>query len=286
MKILSGMNERIGDTPLIKMGNIYCKCECFNPTGSIKDRTVAAMIEDALDTGQLERGGTIVMASTGLSAVSLAAVGASYGLRVKICATESISPEIEARVRSFGAETIILSDGRGMKSAIAKAEHIAATRTDAVFFNQFENPACVAVHRDHTGVEIWQDTEGSVDVFVAGVGTAASIMGVAKLLKHKNPAVKIFAVEPAESAVLSGGSAGIHRLSGIGAGFIPPFYDKSLVDGVIGIKSEEAEKCAEKLQKSHGVPFSAASGAVYLSAEQVCENREFAGKVIVALLGG
>jgi cysteine synthase A len=266
------------------MGNIYCKCECFNPTGSVKDRVMLSMIEEAMDEGQLENGSSVVMASSGLSAVSLAAIGAAKGLHVIITATESINPLIAERVRSFGAQLQTVSDSGGMKSAVAHAESIAAKQKGAVFFNQFENPACVNAHRDYTGVEIWQDMDGDVDIFVAGVGTGAAITGIAQLLRSKKPSVKIIAVEPSESAVLQGKNAGLHDIPGLGAGFIPPLYDKTLVDEIIDVSSESAKKMSLMLTKTYAVPVSTSSGAVYLAAQALGERREYAGKNIVALL--
>jgi cysteine synthase A len=284
MRIYSGIDEIIGNTPMIKMDNIYCKCEMFNPTGSIKDRSIFAMLNHYIETGQLSRGETAVMASSGLSALSLAAVGAAMGINVIITATDNMDEIFRSKLSSYGAEVIFVPSEKGMKNAALTAKNVAQTRAEAVYINHFEDPLCVAANRDYTGVEIWQDMGGDVDIFIAGVGTGASITGVGELLRSKNPDVIVFAVEPEESAVLSGKKPGLHNIPGLGAGFIPPLFDASLPNEILTVSSDNSIKTAADLRKRYGLPFSSSAGAVYSAAKFVSENKDYKDKKIVALL--
>jgi cysteine synthase A len=284
MRIYSGINELIGNTPIIKMDNIYCKCEIFNPTGSIKDRSIFSMLESYIETEQLSSGETAVMASSGLSALSLAAIGAAMKINVIITATESMDEIFRSKLSSYGAEVILVPSEKGMKNAVLTAKNIALTRSEAVYLNHFDNPICTIANRDYTGVEIWQDMNEDVDILIAGVGTGAGVMGVDELLRAKNPDVVIFAVEPEESAVLSGKTPGLHNIPGLGAGFIPPLFDRNLPNEIITVSSDSAIKMSADLRKRYGLPFSVSSGAVYAAAKNIGENKLYKDKKIVALL--
>jgi cysteine synthase A len=284
MRIFSGIEKLIGNTPIIKMDNIYCKCEIFNPTGSSKDRSIFAMLSHYIEAGELSSGETAVMASSGLSALSLAALGAAMGINVIITATDNMDEIFRSKLSSYGAEVIHVPSEKGMKFAALTAKNTALTRSDTVYLNHFEDPICIAANRDYTGVEIWQDMDADVDIFIAGVGTGAGIMGVGELLRSKNPDVIIFAVEPEESAVLSGRRPGLHNIPGLGAGYIPPLFDVNLPNEILTISSDSAIKTSAEMRKKYGMPFSASSGAVYAAAKNISENKLYKGKKIVALL--
>jgi cysteine synthase A len=260
MKVLCGITELIGNTPLLKCDNIYAKLECKNPSGSIKDRAVFAMIELALTNGNLSPGGSVIMATNGAAGVSLTAICASMGLKA-----------------------VIIGADEGMKNARKTAKTLAESTINAVFLDHFEDEMCVAVHRDYTGVEIWADMDGEIDVFVAGVGTGATITGVATLLKSKNPNIEIFAVEPSESPVLSGGKAGIHDTHGIGAGFVPKFYEPKLVDGILTVSAEEAREQCDYLRDNHGLSVGISSGAVFAACKKLTERAGYLEKKIVTI---
>ncbi|MDR0986507.1 MAG: cysteine synthase family protein [Ruminococcus sp.] len=273
MRIYGGLHELIGNTPMIKMGNIYSKCEIFNPTGSIKDRSIFSMLE-----AYCQKGDTVSMASSGLSALSLAQIGASMGINVIIVATDNMDERFRKKLASYGAEVVLVPSEKGMKNAILTAKDI----REAVYINHFEDPLCTLANRDYTGVEIWQDMNEEVDIFIAGVGTGASLTGAGELLRSKNRDVKIIAVEPEESAVLSGKKPGLHEIPGLGAGFIPPLFDVNLPNEILTVSSETAVKTSREMRRCYGLPFSISSGAVYAAAKTVTENS--AGKKIVALL--
>jgi cysteine synthase A len=284
MRIFDGIFDLVGNTPMIKMDNIFCKCECFNPTGSVKDRVIKAILSEFLDSGQLERGMNVVMASSGLSALSLAALGVSMGVNVIITATDNIDEYLKSKIASYGAEIILIPAEKGMKSALQIAENTSFGRHNTVLLNHFEDEIGIAVHRDYTAVEIWADTDGEVDVFVAGVGTGASIMGVSDLLRRKNKNLQVVAVEPEESAVLSGKPPGKHGIPGLGAGFIPPLYKASAANKVLTVSSEKALKTSVYMKKRFGIPFSISSGAVFCAAKEIAADKKSSGQKIVALL--
>jgi cysteine synthase A len=282
MRIYNGIHELIGNTPILKMDNIYCKAEIFNPTGSIKDRSIFSMLNHHIETEQHIK--TAVMASSGLSAISLAGVGAAMEINVVVTATDNMDDNFRKKLCSYGAEVILVPSEKGMKTAVETAKNIVSERSDAVYINHFEDPLCIEANRDYTGVEIWQDMSENVDVFIAGVGTGASITGVGELLRSKNPDVIIFAVEPEESAVLSGKKPGLHNIPGLGAGFIPPLFDVNLPNEILTISSETAIKTSADMRKKCGLPFSVSSGAVYAAAKNIAENSLYKDKKIVALL--
>lgn len=289
MRIYNGIHELIGNTPIIKMDNecghdIYCKCECFNPTGSIKDRSIFFMLNHYTESGQLACGDTVVMASSGLSALSLAAIGAEMDINVIITATDNIDEDFCNKLSSYGAEVIQVPADKGMKFAVETAVNLASNRSEAIYLSHFEDPLCVQANRDYTGVEIWQDMAGDVDIFIAGVGTGASITGVGQLLRAKNPDIKIFAVEPEESAVLSGKKPGLHNIPGLGAGYIPPLFDINMPDDILTVHSDDAVKMAAKMQKRYGLPFSTSSGAIFHASKTIADNKMYKDKKIIALL--
>jgi cysteine synthase A len=241
------------------------------------------MLSSLFDSGQIDRGETVVMASSGLSALSLAAIGGAMGINVIIVATESMDDVYKEKLCSYGTEVIRVPENKGMKTAIETAKTIAFSRHEAVYINHFEDNACVEVNRDYTGVEIWQCMEENVDVLIAGVGTGASLTGVGRLLRMKNLNTRIIAVEPAESPILSGGQPGIHNIPGLGAGFIPPLYDKTLVDEIVTVRSADAIKTSAAMRKKYGLPFSVSSGAVYFAAKLIGNYKNYREKRIAAL---
>jgi cysteine synthase A len=286
MRIFDSVFDLVGNTPMIKMDNIFCKCECLNPTGSVKDRVIKAILREFLDSGQLERGMNVVMASSGLSALSLAALGASVGVNVIITATDNIDETLKTKIASYGAEIILIPAEKGMKSAIQVAENTSFGRHNTVYINHFEDEIGIAVHRDYTAVEIWQDMGGEVDIFVAGVGTGATIMGVSDLLRRKNKNIQIIAVEPEESAVLSGKAPGKHGIPGLGAGFIPPLYKTGTADRIFTVPSQKALKISQIMKKTFGIPLSVSSGAIFCAAKEIAADKKSSGQKIVALLPG
>lgn len=290
MKIYDSMEELIGHTPLLRLNkfapgkNILAKLEYFNPAGSVKDRAALEMIDDAERSGRLAPGGTIIEPTSGNTGIGLCAVAAARGYKVVITMPETMSAERRALMKAYGAQ-LILTDGKaGMAGAIAKADELAASIPGSIVAGQFVNQANPAAHIRTTGPEIWDDTDGKVDIFVAGAGTGGTITGIGKYLKSKNPAVKIVGIEPDTSAVLSGGCAGAHKLQGIGAGFVPEILDTAILDEVIPVSGEDAYAAAQKIVKCEGVFVGISSGAALHAAKMIADREENAGKTIVVLL--
>ena len=293
MKIFKKAYELIGGTPLLELtnvskkynlqGNIYAKLEYFNTTGSVKDRIAYQMIKDAIEEGKLKEGGLIVEPTSGNTGIGIASVGTSLGFKVKIVMPETMSVERRQLIKAYGAE-IILSDGKlGMKGAIAKAKEIADAE-NGLILGQFDNPSNVKAHYTTTGPEIYNDLDGKVDVFIAGVGTGGTITGVGKYLKEKNANVKVIAVEPLTSAVLSTGISGPHKIQGIGAGFIPAILDTKIYDEIIPVSNEDAFATAKEFGKTEGVLVGISAGAALFAAITLAKKPEYKGKNIVVLL--
>lgn len=284
--------ELIGKTPLLEAkrvekdlslkARLLLKLERFSLAGSVKDRAALFMLEGAEKAGKLSEGGTVIVPTSGNTGIALACIAALKGYRAVVVMPDSMSAERTKLVRAYGAEVVHTSGSLGMKGAIEKAEEIVKKR-EGVLLEQFSDPANVEAHFRTTGPEIWEDA-GKVDCFVAGVGTGGTIAGVAKFLKSKNSKVKIVAVEPADSPVLSGGKAGAHRLQGIGAGFVPDLFDPSLVDEIFPVKTDEAYSAARMLARTEGVLAGISSGAALFAAISMCSREEFSGKNVVALL--
>ena len=291
MMIYSKLTDLIGQTPLLSIGEqegqvarIVVKLEYFNPGGSVKDRTALAMIEDAEARGLLRPGATIVEPTSGNTGVGLVWVGRSRGYRVVLTMPDTMSQERRRLLQAYGAELVLTPGAEGMKGAISRAEELLRSTEGAVMLGQFTNPANPAVHERTTGEEIWQATEGRVDIFVAGVGTGGTVSGAGRRLKEHKPEVRVVAVEPASSAVLSTGMAGKHRIQGIGAGFVPETYDAGVVDEVVTVGDDEAAAHARLLARQEGLLVGISSGAAYAAALRLARQAEHAGKIIVALL--
>lgn len=293
MKIYKNSHELIGKTPILELNKmkgeyslcscIYAKLEYFNTTGSVKDRIALAMIEDAIKNNKLQKGGLIVEPTSGNTGIGIASVATSMGFRAKIVMPETMSVERRQLIKAYGAE-VILSDGKlGMKGAIAKAKEIAEAE-GGLILGQFDNPANVEAHYKKTGPEIYEDLDGKVDVFVAGVGTGGTITGVGKYLKEKNKNVKIVAVEPAASPVLSQGVAGPHKIQGIGAGFVPSILDLNVIDEIITVSNEDAFATSKNFGKTEGVLVGISAGAALFAAISLAKREEYKGKNIVVLL--
>ncbi len=283
--IVKSLLELIGHTPMLEIqAGLMLKLERFNPGGSVKDRTALAMIETAEQSGQLKSGSTIIEPTSGNTGVGLAWIGRLKGYRVVLTMPETMSVERRNLLAAYGAELVLTPGSEGMKGAIARAEELRAEIPDSVILGQFVNPANPAVHYATTGQEIWKDTRGQVDVFIAGVGTGGTVSGVGRALKEKNMLVEVIAVEPASSAVLSGGQAGPHQIQGIGAGFQPETYHAGYIDRVMPVTNEDAFAAARSLAKDHGLLVGISSGAAYAAALQLSELAEYKGKNIVVLL--
>ena len=293
-KIAKNLTELIGRTPLMELAeysrkyglkqNIIAKLEAFNPAGSVKDRVALAMIEDAEARGALKPGATIIEPTSGNTGVGLAMVATIKGYHLMLTMPETMSIERRNLLKALGAE-IVLTDGlTGMAGSIAKAQELRASIPGSIILQQFENPSNAQIHTLTTGEEIWTDTDGKVDVFVAGVGTGGTICGVARALKKHNPDVYIVAVEPESSPVLEGGVEGAHRIQGIGANFIPKLYDASMIDEVIGVPDDEAIRAGRELSATEGLLTGISSGAAVYAARQLAQRPEFKNKKIVALL--
>ena len=293
-KIYSSADELIGNTPLLKVSrlaeqygaraSVLAKLEYLNPAGSVKDRVARAMLDDAEKRGVLTTDTVIIEPTSGNTGIGLAAVAAARGYRVIIVMPDTMSVERRNLMRAYGAE-LVLSDGKlGMSGAIAKAEEMAKTVPNAIIAGQFVNPANPAAHYATTGPEIWNDTDGKVDIFVAGVGTGGTITGIGRYLKEQNPDVKIVAVEPKGSAVLSGKSAGAHGLQGIGAGFIPEVLDTDVYDEIVTVTEDDAYATAREIGRREGVLVGISSGAAMWAALQVAAREENTGKTVVVLL--
>lgn len=286
--ICHSLIELIGRTPMLEIpvgqARLLLKLERFNPGGSVKDRTALAMIEDAEQRGLLLPGGTIIEPTSGNTGVGLAWIGRLKGYRVLLTMPDTMSQERRNLLALYGAELVLTPGAQGMKGAIAKAEEIQRETANSIILGQFVNPSNPAIHYATTGQEIWNDTEGSVDVFVAGVGTGGTVSGVGRALKEKNLAVEIIAVEPAASPVLSGGNAGPHKIQGIGAGFVPETYQTGFVDRVLTVTDEEAMAAAKQLAEQYGLLVGISSGCAFHAAMQLAQQPEYAGRTIVALL--
>lgn len=294
MSIYTNVTELIGRTPLLRLANlekaenaqanIIAKVEFFNPAGSVKDRVANAMIAEAEKSGVLKPGATIIEPTSGNTGIGLASVGTAKGYKVILTMPETMSVERRNLVKAYGAEVVLTDGAKGMKGAIEKAEELKNETDGAVILGQFVNPANPKAHYETTGPEIWQDTDGQVDVFVAGVGTGGTLSGVGKYLKEQNPNVKIVAVEPETSPVLSKGTAGAHKIQGIGAGFVPKTLDTDIYDEIITVPNEAAFEIGNKIAKTEGILVGISSGAAVWAALQLAKRDELKGKNIVALL--
>lgn len=294
MKIYESIQELIGNTPLIEVkniereeglkGRILVKVEAFNPGGSVKDRVAKAMISDAEASGRLKPGGTIIEPTSGNTGIGLTWIGMSKGYRVVICMPETMSEERKKILTAMGAELVLTPGKDGMKGAIAKARELNEEIPGSVVMSQFDNPANPAIHSVTTAEEIWRDTDGKVDIFVAGVGTGGTLSGTARTLKEYKPSLQVVAVEPETSAVISGGSPGPHKIQGIGAGFIPGNFDGTLVDKVVRIADDEAFECQRMLARKEGIFAGISSGAAFAAALKEARNKENALKTIVVIL--
>ena len=294
MAVYTSIDQLIGNTPLLELSNIeknldlkakvLVKLEYFNPAGSVKDRIAKAMLDDAEAAGKLNKDSVIIEPTSGNTGVGLASVAAARGYRLIITMPETMSVERRLLMKAYGAELVLTDGAKGMKGAIAKAEELTAEIPNSFIAGQFTNPANPQAHIKTTGPEIWNDTEGKVDVFVAGVGTGGTVTGVGKYLKSQNPDVKVVAVEPASSPVLSKGTAGAHKIQGIGAGFVPDTLDTSVYDEVIAVENDDAFETGRLVGHSEGVLVGISSGAAVWAAIELAKRPENQGKTIVALL--
>lgn len=294
MRTFDKITDLIGGTPILKLNNyialnelpanIYAKLEYFNPAGSVKDRIAKAMIDDAEAKGALKPGAVIIEPTSGNTGIGLAAVAASKGYRIILTMPETMSVERRNMLKAYGAELVLTDGAKGMKGAIAKAEELAQQIEGGFIPSQFTNSANPTAHFNTTGPEIWEDTDGKVDIFVAGVGTGGTVSGVGKYLKSKNPNVKVVAVEPAGSPVLSKGVAGPHKIQGIGAGFVPETLDTKIYDEIIAVENEDAFATGRTLARKEGLLVGISSGAAVYAATQLAKRPENKGKNIVVLL--
>ena len=294
MRVYRKITDLIGGTPLLELTNyekanelnakIYAKLEYFNPAGSVKDRIAKAMLDDAEEKGLLKPGAVIIEPTSGNTGIGLASVAASRGYKVILTMPETMSVERRNLLMAYGAELVLTEGAKGMPGAIAKAKELAEQTPNSYIPSQFTNPANPAVHLKTTGPEIWADTDGKVDIFVTGVGTGGTLSGVGAYLKSQNPNVKVVAVEPATSPVLSGGKAGPHKIQGIGAGFVPDTLNTDIYDEILPVQNEDAFATGRALARSEGVLVGISSGAAVFAAAQLAKRPENAGKVIVALL--
>ena len=293
-KVYTSADQLIGSTPLVELthieredglkARIIGKLEFFNPAGSVKDRIAKAMIEDAESRGLLNEGSVIIEPTSGNTGIGLAAVAAAKGYRIIIVMPETMSVERRRMMKAYGAELVLTEGAKGMKGAIAKANELANQIPDSFLPGQFTNPVNPAAHKSTTGPEICADTDGRVDIFVSGVGTGGTVTGVGGYLKEKKPSVKVVAVEPADSPVLSGGDAGPHKIQGIGAGFVPAVLDTKIYDEIITVKNEEAFATGRRIARSEGILAGISSGAAVWAAIQLAKRPENEGKTIVVLL--
>ncbi len=293
-KFVTSADQIIGNTPLLELSHIeksegvgarvFAKLEYFNPAGSVKDRIGKAMLDDAEEKGLLKPTTTIIEPTSGNTGIGLASVAAARGYRIIIVMPETMSVERRKLMKAYGAELVLTEGSKGMKGAIAKAEELHAEIADSFIPSQFTNPANPAIHKVTTGPEIWEQLDGKVDAFVAGVGTGGTITGVGAFLKEKNPDIKVFAVEPQDSPVLSEGRSGSHKIQGIGAGFVPEVLDTKVYDEVIPVSNDDAFATGRRIGKEEGVLVGISSGAAAFAALTVASRPEFAGKNVVVLL--
>lgn len=293
-KIYNGISELIGNTPIAALSNfsaeygvkepLLAKLEYFNPAGSAKDRVAASMLNDAEERGLIKPGSTIIEPTSGNTGIGLAAIGTSKGYRVIIVMPETMSVERRSLIKAYGAELVLTDGAKGMTGAIEKAKQLAAEIENSLFTGQFTNPANVKAHYTTTGPEIWDAVDGRLDIFVAGIGTGGTISGAGKYLKEKNPAIKIIAVEPYDSPVLSGGKAGPHKIQGIGAGFVPEILDTGIYDEIITVKSQDAFDAGRRIAASEGLLVGISSGAALYAAARLAARPENEGKRILAFL--
>ena len=293
-KIYKGIDQLIGKTPLVELTNIeekfglkakiVAKLEYFNPAGSVKDRIAKAMIDDAEKSGKLKKDSVIIEPTSGNTGIGLASVAASRGYKIIIVMPETMSVERRQLMKAYGAELVLTEGAKGMKGAIAKAQELAQEIPNSFIPGQFVNPANPQTHRENTGPEIWEDTDGKVDIFVAGVGTGGTVTGVGEFLKSKNKDIKVVAVEPASSPVLSTGNAGSHKIQGIGAGFVPEVLNTKIYDQIITVENEDAFETGRLIGKSEGFLVGISSGAATWAAIELAKKPENAGKTIVVLL--
>ncbi len=293
-KIFKSLTELIGKTPLLELSNyekkhelkgtVVAKLEYFNPAGSVKDRIAKAMIDDAEEKGLLKPDSVIIEPTSGNTGIGLASVAAARGYRIILTMPDTMSVERRNLLKAYGAELVLTEGAKGMKGAIEKADELASQIPHSFIPGQFDNPANPAVHKATTGPEIWEDTDGKVDFLVSGIGTGGTITGTGEFLKSKNPDVRIIAVEPADSPVLSEGRAGPHKIQGIGAGFVPTVLDTSVYDEIITVKNEDAFAIGKELSKTEGLLVGISSGAAIWAATQIAQRPENAGKTIVVIL--
>ena len=294
MRIYKKVTELIGNTPLLELGNyekahgleatILAKLEYLNPAGSVKDRIARAMLDDAESRGLLKPDSVIIEPTSGNTGIGLAAVAAARGYRIILTMPETMSVERRSLLRAYGAELVLTEGAKGMKGAIAKAQELAAQTENSFIPSQFTNPANPRAHRETTGPEIWRDTDGRVDIFVAGVGTGGTVTGVGEYLKAQNPAVRVVAVEPAGSPVLSGGASGPHKIQGIGAGFVPDTLNRAVLDEILPVENEDAFAAGRELARREGVLAGISSGAALHAATVLARRPENRGRMIVVLL--
>lgn len=293
-KIASKITDLVGHTPLLELSNlekklglkakIIAKLEYFNPAGSVKDRIAKAMIDDALASGKINKDSVIIEPTSGNTGIGLAAIGASYGLRVILTMPETMSVERRNLLKAYGAELVLTDGAQGMKGAIAKANELAESTPNSFIPGQFINPVNPKIHRETTGPEIWEDTDGKVDAFISGVGTGGTVTGAGGFLKEKNPNIKVIAVEPASSPVLSQGKAGPHKIQGIGAGFVPEVLNTKVYDEIIPVENDDAFATGRDIGRTEGLLVGISSGAAVWAAIQLAKRPEFEGKTLVALL--
>jgi len=291
MKIYKDITKTIGNTPLVQINKlgpqgvtILAKLEFFNPLSSVKDRIALAMIDGAEESGSIDKDTVIIEPTSGNTGIGLAFVCAARGYKLILTMPDTMSLERRKLLKALGAEVVLTEGAKGMRGAVEKAEELAAAYDNSFIPQQFNNPANPAIHRKTTAEEIWRDTDGRVDIFIAGIGTGGTITGVGEVLKERNPLVKIIAIEPSDSPILSGGAPGPHKIQGIGAGFVPQVLDKKILDEIITVKHTDAGVIARRLAKEEGVFVGISSGAAMWAALEVAKRKESQGKTIVVLL--